>query len=551
MKEILFFSLLKPRLPSDVVSQMIRMLLHVSCRSFTTQNDCIAPYSSLALYWVEELNSPSQSSKEASSVLLDVALKTWKAFVEERESREYDGSLTDVLEAHLSKAIATWDSKGASLLYSLLLQLSPSETIRLCLLSKRSSSQRKSEITKSPQDASLLSSVIAADPIMFGASLLDHLAGQKEGDGSIHMLEEGILDEEIGALSECKKLLTADCFVKVRDPIIERALTALCAKSEMDNERSHIDDGLVSLLSSPGVLQAIHFETCVDRASNLLQSMGGRNSAIETLFRLSYALLCADIPEVTIQAKAKLGALSSVVLARALDALHLSVKDHFKSSCPPHLRRESGQACLAAFDRITDTMLKMNDYEGTVVTPELPRAMTGAIKACLKYGMAHAADEDCTISERCLRFIRFLLVEVSHPCSSLQKLKSHCILLDVSTVLSLILAHSQFHTTMKGLAAEDDSATDERAVLELVRILLVCTSLSRDTVVFENEVWATLLSAYNAGMSSVDISLRRLFYVYADALSARDKVSETAANFNSVIFLSHTHSSRSRTRRSH
>lgn len=382
---------------------------------------------------------------------------------------------------------------------------------------------------------------------MFGASLLEHVARPKEVDGFIRMLEKGMFDEEIGALSKCKKLLTADCFVKVRDPIVERALTALYAKSAMDNEQSDIDDGLVLLLSTPGVLQPFHVEKCVDRTSHLLQSMGGRDSAGDIWFRLSYTLLCTDNPELTIQTNTKMASLSSIVLAWALEALQLSVKGHFKSSGSPLLRRESYQACLAAFDRITDTIIKMKYYEGTVITPELPHAMTGAIKACLKYGMAHSSDEDCRILERCLRFIRFLLVEGSDPCSPLQKVKSHCILLDASTVLALVLAHSQFHTTITGRAAEDDNSTDERAVLELVRVLLVCTWLSRNTVVFESETWATLLSAYNAGMSLVDITLRRLFHVYADALSARDTVSATEANFNSVIFRTHTHTSRSRT----
>jgi hypothetical protein len=92
--------------------------------------------------------------------------------------------------------------------------------------------------------------------------------------------------------------------------------------------------------------------------------------------------------------------------------------------------------------------------------------------------MAHAVDEDCRISERCLRFIRFLLVERSNSPSSLRNLKSGCILLDPSSILAMVLALSQFHAAMTGRVAEDDISIKDRTVLELVRVFLVCTWLS-------------------------------------------------------------------------
>ena len=528
LKELLFFSLLKPCLPCHVVSRIIRITLQFLCQSLMTQKECVASYVSLALYWVQQQNTPMQNDEVSSSVPLDASLETWKVLVEHCGAQDYDGSLKELLEAHLSQAMAAGGNKDASLLYSLLLQLSPSETIRLCLRSKWLSTQQKSQIIASPQLSTLLSSVIASDPIVFGTSFLVHLVGMKEEDGSICMLEKGVFDEEIATLSKYTKLLMADCFAKIRHPIVERALTALFAKTEVDNKRRHIEDGLVLFLSTPGILQNAHFETCIDRLSNLLHSMDRRDIANNKWLRLSYALLCTQNPEMTLHPKIKLDSLSSIILARALDALQLSVKSHFRSSGPQSWR-VSGQPCLAAFDRITDLIIKMRDCEGKVFTPEGPRAMTGAIKACLKHGMAHAVDEDCRISERCLRFIRFLLVELSDPLSSLRKLMRDCVLLDPSTILALVLSHSQFHAVMTGLVAEDDRSNNDGAVLELVRILLVCTWLSRNEVLFDTEVWATLLSAYNAGMSLVDITLRRLFYVYAEALAARDKVNVMGA----------------------
>ena len=60
--------------------------------------------------------------------------------------------------------------------------------------------------------------------------------GPNEDDCSICMLEKGAFDEEIAMLSKCMKLLMADCFAKVQQMIVEQALTALFAKTEVDNE---------------------------------------------------------------------------------------------------------------------------------------------------------------------------------------------------------------------------------------------------------------------------------------------------------------------------
>jgi hypothetical protein len=66
--------------------------------------------------------------------------------------------------------------------------------------------------------------------------------------------------------------------------------------------------------------------------------------------------------------------------------------------------------------------------------------------------------------------------------------------------------------------------------------LLVCTSMSRDPILFESDVWVNLLTAYNAGMTLVDITLRRLIDVYADALAYGGMVSCLVSTCGDNIF---------------
>ena len=159
--------------------------------------------------------------------VLDASLEMWKALVGCCGPQDYDGSLKELLEAHLGQRMSAGGNKDASLLYSLLLQLSPSETRRLCLQSKWLSTQQKSQIIASPQLLTLLSSIITTNPIVFGTIFLVHLVGMKEDYGSaICMLEKGAFDEEIAILSKYTKLLIADCF---------------CESSANDNSRVSLD----------------------------------------------------------------------------------------------------------------------------------------------------------------------------------------------------------------------------------------------------------------------------------------------------------------------
>lgn len=525
-KEMLLLSLLNPLLPNEVSTRAMREILRRLCQAAKTQNPLVfSSYASLGLYWVEK----HRDHEPSSFVPLDAALEAWKVIVESSATDDYSTPLAHCLEALLSQVLRSHDSESASLLYSLLLKSSSTETVQACIRSKEAAIRAPSVPVTVYHGSSLLPSLIVADPFSFGASLLENLAQSAEKNNVRHLLEEGAFDEELAVLSRSNELLSTEEFVRVQDAVVERALEALPVHPEMQRDTPvgrNVEEGLVSLLAVPGMLQADYLDAFVNRAYTSLNHQTNPNSANKRWLQLSHIILCGDDrSEETLHESNTKRLLSSTVLIRALQTLRLSLKRHFKSHTSD-ARSASGHACLEASDRVLDMTKKRLSYDEAMLTRKGSRALTDAIKAALKYGLTHAVDQDSSsISERCFRLIRTLLVKALDSASTLHSLKNHCMLLDPSTIMTLIFSHSHFHEVMNSKVVEGEESTGYGAVLELSRLLLVCTSMSRETVLFESRVWNSILAAYNAGTTVLDITLRRLLDVYAGALSDRSLVS--------------------------
>jgi hypothetical protein len=525
-KEILLLSLLNPLLPNEVSTRAMCEILRRLCQAAQIQNPLVfSSYASLGLYWVEK----HQDHEPSSFVPLDAALETWKVIVESSATDDYATPLAHCLEALLSQALCSRDSESAPFLYSLLLKSPSTETVQACIRSKEAANRTPSAPATVYHGSSLLSSLIVADPCLFGANFLENLAQSAEKNNVRHLLEEGVFDEELAVLSRSKELLSTEVFARVQDAVVKRALEALSVHPEMQRDThvgQNVEEGLVSLLAVPGMLQADYLDAFVNRAYTSLKLQTNPNSANKRWLQLSHIILCGDDrSEETLHESNTKRLLSSTVLIRAFQTLRLSLKSHFKSNTSD-ARSASGHACLEASDRVLDMTKKRLSYDEAMLTREGSRALSDAVKAALKYGLTHAVDRDSSsISERCFRLIRTLLVEALDPSSTLHSLKNHCMLLDPSTIMTLIFSHSHFHEVMTSKVVEGDESTGYCAVLELSRLLLVCTSMSRETVLFESRVWNSILAAYNAGTTVLDITLRRLLDVYAGALSDRSMVS--------------------------
>lgn len=524
MQNLVLLSFWNTLVSDRTASRTMRQILGLICSAIRNKTpDAIASYASLALYWIEN----HERTKGSLSVPLDVALETWLAVIENCEKDNTCISLAHHLEALLSDAMNTEGAESSSLLYSLLLKNSPPPvTIHFCIQSKRLSSQLHGQESTVSLRPSLLSSLIVSDPIVFGTNFLDVLA---QGDSNIDvplLLEQGFFDEEIFALSKCDSLLKTEAFEKVRKMVVKRALTALSLQSETTRvhrgRRFHVD--IATLLVKPDLLDSSHVDSVIDRACQSLRSKSKLKFIDDSWFRLSHKLLCSKNLCVFSSNNSR-EMLASTVLARALQMLQSSLKDYFRSNTAKEPKK-SCQDCLEALDLVSKMIVKRMAYDATTLTDEVSLAATGAIKASLKYGLAHADDEANIISRRCLQLIRTLLVETFNPSSALHVLTNHCVLLNPSTILSLVVAHSHFHEVMTAAATQrEEISADDPSILEFVRLLLVCTSMSHDTVLFESDIWGSLLTVYNAGTTHIDMTLRRLMDVYAEALAERGMVS--------------------------
>ena len=528
MNDILVSTIGNALLPNQVPrEEAMREILRHICQAITDQNaPGFVAYTALALYWMEN----HSLNHSWSYMPLNTALDTWRIAVKSSHFEKLTTmQLARALEASLSEAMETGEPKRASLLYSLILKSPPSDTIQACIRCKQMNAHDQLDSNQSQQCFSLLSNLIAADPTVFGTSFLGFLAQRASKNDALQLLEEGFFDEEVAMLSRMNNISAVESFREVQDAVVLRSLQALSNKpsSIRAPRTTHVEDGLTSLLSLPEMIQSNQIDAFIELACSALRIKPNKLVSSGAVWSsLSHSLLCSTDPECAVHETMSQGRLASNLLIHDLKRLRLYLKSHFKSS-PQESKSESRSASLEALEQITEFTAKQTTFDDTVLVKDGPDVMNDVIKSALKYGLSHLDDLDSKISERCLRLVRILIVEASGPSSSLHKLQHTCLLLAPSTVLAMVLSHSRFHEAIRGIVNEEANSAAFSATLELVRLMLVCTSLSSDTVLFEHEVWSTLLSAYNAGTTLVDITIRRLLDVYANSLVDRDMVSHT------------------------
>lgn len=139
------------------------------------------------------------------------------------------------------------------------------------------------------------------------------------------------------------------------------------------------------------------------------------------------------------------------------------------------------------------------------------KCLASSLRACLKYGMAEPTSAFFSeVASVCLRLARSLLIGI--PLSAADTLPSPTV------VFEMIVSHSRFSE-----ALIDDSSANGCQKLELVNLMLACSSLAKSPINIGADVWKILFRSYGASLNAPDCSLRRLFHV----LSKRQSVSHS------------------------
>lgn len=138
-----------------------------------------------------------------------------------------------------------------------------------------------------------------------------------------------------------------------------------------------------------------------------------------------------------------------------------------------------------------------------------PKCMSSSLRACLKYGLMdfESMEAFAPIAPDCLRLARELVLGIDPSVASTGKESWDFPL--PAEVYEMVVSHSNFHQSMTA----SNEGMDNARKLEIARLLLSCVSLSKTAIIFEKTIWEILFSAYNAGVSTIDSCLRRLFYL--------------------------------------
>lgn len=130
-------------------------------------------------------------------------------------------------------------------------------------------------------------------------------------------------------------------------------------------------------------------------------------------------------------------------------------------------------------------------------------SLTNAVKACLRLGLRPVKGEADFLSARCLKLVQNYVSAIQS-----KKLSGMFSMPDdfVNLVFEMASTHSNFHELMR-------SGTDESARNELLSLLLVCLK-SGGNLIFDKEVWQTLLYTFDCGMSPTDLVLRKIIKQY-------------------------------------
>jgi hypothetical protein len=279
-----------------------------------------------------------------------------------------------------------------------------------------------------------------------------------------------------------------------------------------DKELDNIDtvlDAVVELLKSLENLP--HTVTLATDITEILLSPSDDSvrdfgwSTEEKFYQLALSLL--QLPGSSFESQG-----GSSVKGRLASALFVRLCEIIPQSLKYHADAKKGErGAHAQLDpRVVFTWLNVmidnvSRYDADIFAGRGPSFIHGLVRGCLKRGVTDEAGIDECIPMMALKLVRKIITSVSDRSAPLMVLEACLSLPSPSEIFDMTVSHSKFQSSL-ALDKNNDSA-----ILELVRLLLCCVSLSPDIVVHEN-VWKSLFSGYGAGLGKLDTTMRRFFY---------------------------------------
>ncbi len=153
---------------------------------------------------------------------------------------------------------------------------------------------------------------------------------------------------------------------------------------------------------------------------------------------------------------------------------------------------------------ITITLLNSTiDFDLDCLRSDGKESITNAVKACLRLGLRPASAESDVLSWRCLKLARSYV-------SNIQSGKL-CGIFNIpgefaTFVFEMASTHSNFHDLLR-------NGMGDLTKSELLDLLLECLE-NGGHLTFDKEVWQTLLCTFGCGMSSTDLTLRKIIARY-------------------------------------
>ncbi|GAX15438.1 hypothetical protein FisN_8Lh261 [Fistulifera solaris] len=175
-------------------------------------------------------------------------------------------------------------------------------------------------------------------------------------------------------------------------------------------------------------------------------------------------------------------------------------------SCLRNLGTNKDNIESKAINVIDGTITLLNstvDFDLDCLRSDGKESINNAVKVCLRVGLRPVNTEADVLSWRCLKLARSYV-------SSIQSGKL-CGMFNIrgdfsSLVFEMASTHSNFHDLLR-------NGMSDLAKRELLDLLLECLENARH-LAYDKEVWQTLLCTFGCGMSSIDLTLRKIVARY-------------------------------------
>jgi hypothetical protein len=176
-------------------------------------------------------------------------------------------------------------------------------------------------------------------------------------------------------------------------------------------------------------------------------------------------------------------------------------------------RHGSGRQVLdasLAFEILYEIISKAEHYDDAIFLRTSPTLMRRLFRACLKSGITEESGLQRHLALSSLRLVHLILSKTTHD-SPLNVLGATLSLPSADEVFTMTTSHSKFHAV---LSLRDSEQRDEEITLEIVQLLLLCVTLSPNTIVPDTAVNKALLAGFDAGLGEVDTTIRRFYNAF-------------------------------------